>query len=92
MNPYQIYWREIMAFSKVEELPQDIKEQLPEHAQQIFFAAFNAAQSDGLSEDGAREIAWNSVRHKYAQSKDGQWYRKPEDTAQHNKAITTGGN
>lgn len=81
-----------MAYSKVEELPQDIKEQLPEHAQQIFFAAFNAAQRDGLSEDGARTVAWNSVKNQYKQDKNGQWRIKADDTAIHNKAITTGGN
>jgi len=81
-----------MGYSKVEELPQDIKEQLPEHAQQIFFAAFNAAQSDGLSEEGARTVAWNSVKNEYQQSKGGQWSRKAEDSAIHHKAITTGGN
>ncbi|MDZ8078451.1 MAG: ChaB family protein [Nostoc sp. SerVER01] len=74
------------------ELPEDIKQQLPEHAQQIFAAALNAAQSDGLSEQGAREVAWNSVKNEYEPGKDGKWQRKPEDTAIHNKSVTSGGN
>ncbi|MBE9005167.1 ChaB family protein [Fortiea sp. LEGE XX443] len=81
-----------MAYNKIEELPQDIQEKLPQHAQQIFFAAFNAAQSDGLSEEGANNVAWNSVRNEYEQGKNGEWHRKPEDPAVHNKAITSGGN
>ncbi len=81
-----------MPYEQIDELPQDIKEQLPEHAQQIFFAAFNAAQSDGLSEEGARDVAWNSVKNEYEAGNDGKWHRKPEDTAIHHKAITTGGN
>ncbi|BAY94059.1 MULTISPECIES: ChaB family protein [unclassified Tolypothrix] len=81
-----------MAYNKIDELPQDIREQLPEHAQQIFFAAFNAAQKDGMSENGAREVAWNSVRNEYQQGNGGQWQRKPEDPPIHHKAITTGGN
>ncbi|MDZ8187744.1 MAG: ChaB family protein [Nostoc sp. ChiSLP02] len=74
------------------QLPEDIKQQLPEHAQQIFAAAFSAAQKDGLSEEGAREVAWNSVRNEYEPGSNGQWQRKGEDTAIHNKSVTSGGN
>jgi len=81
-----------MPYQQVSELPQEIRDQLPEHGQQIYFAAFNAAQSDGLSEEGARDVAWNSVRNEYSQGKDGQWHRKDEDSAIHNKAVTSGGN
>lgn len=51
-----------MPYNKIDELSEEIKGQLPEHAQQIFVAAFNAAQSDALSEEGALDIAWNSVK------------------------------
>ena len=54
-----------MAYNKVEELPAEIIEKLPQHGQQIFLAAFNAAQSDGMSEDAAMNIAWNSVSQEY---------------------------
>ncbi|MBW4561694.1 MAG: ChaB family protein [Mojavia pulchra JT2-VF2] len=81
-----------MPDNTIDQIPQDIREQLPEHAQQMFLAAFNAAQSDGLSEDAARDVALNSVKNEYEQGKDGQWNRKTEDPPIHNKAITTGGN
>ncbi|BDI20304.1 cation transport regulator [Nostoc cf. commune SO-36] len=81
-----------MPDNKIEELSEDIKQQLPEHAQQIFLAALNAAQKDALSEEGAREIAWNSVKNEYEPGNDGKWQRKPEDTAIHNKSVTSGGN
>ncbi|MBD2247200.1 ChaB family protein [Nostoc sp. FACHB-888] len=74
------------------ELPDDIREQLPEHAQQIFAAALSAAQSNGMSEEGAREVAWNSVKNEYQPGDDGKWQRKPEDTAIHNKSVVSGGN
>jgi cation transport regulator len=77
---------------KINELPQEIQEQLPEHAQQIFVAAFDAAQKNGMSEDDARDVAWNSVRNEYEQENDGKWHRKPEDPAIHNKSIQSGGN
>ena len=81
-----------MPYNKIDELPQEIKEGLPQAAQQIFVAAFNASQKDGLSEEGAQKVAWNSVKNQYEKGADGQWHSRGEVTAQHNKAITTGGN
>jgi cation transport regulator len=81
-----------MPYNKIDELSEDIKEQLPEHAQQIFVAAFNAAQSNGFSEEAARDVAWNSVKNEYEAGNDGKWQRKPEDPAIHNKAVVSGGN
>ena len=81
-----------MADQTINELPGEIREQLPEHAQQIFLAAYSAAQSNGSNEEGAREIAWNSVKNEYEPGSDGKWQRKPEDTAIHNKSVVSGGN
>ncbi|WP_016951778.1 ChaB family protein [Anabaena sp. PCC 7108] len=81
-----------MPYNKIDELPQDIQARLPEHAQQIFVAAFNAAQHDGMSEEGAKEVAWNSVHNEYEPDSQGNWRRKPEDPATHHKAVTSGGN
>lgn len=81
-----------MPYSKIDELPQDIKDELPQGAQQIYLAAFNASQSDGLSEDSARQVALNSVKNQYEKRSDGQWHSRGEITAQHNKAVTSGGN
>ncbi|PMB38831.1 cation transport regulator ChaB [Fischerella thermalis CCMEE 5319] len=73
-------------------LTQEIKRELPQEAQQIFVAAFKAAQSDGMSEEGARQVAWNSVKNQYEKDSDGKWHAKGEVTAQHHKAVTSGGN
>ncbi|MFN6462093.1 MAG: ChaB family protein [Nostoc sp. DedVER02] len=81
-----------MSDKTINELSGEIREQLPEHAQQIFVAALNAAQGNGLSEEGANEIAWNSVKNEYEPGNDGKWQRKPEDTAIHDKAVVSGGN
>lgn len=80
-----------MAYNKIDELPAEITEKLPQHGQQIFLAAFNAAQSDGASEEAATSIAWNSVSQEYEQRDDGKWYQKPGDTAVHNNPTVTGG-
>ncbi|MFB2769802.1 ChaB family protein [Pelatocladus sp. BLCC-F211] len=73
-------------------LTEEIKAELPQEAQQIFAAAFKAAQSDGISEEGARQVAWNSVKNQYEKGADGKWHSKGEVTAQHHKAVTSGGN
>lgn len=70
-----------MAYETLEQLPEGIKSQLPRGAQQIFLAAFNSATSDGLSEDGAAKIAWNSVKNQYQQSSNGEWETIPEGGA-----------
>lgn len=82
-----------MAYNNIEELPQDIKEQMPQGAQQIFVAAFNAANHDGMSEDGAREVAWNSVKSRYYQGSDGKWQLRTDDDFTHaRRPVVSGGN
>jgi cation transport regulator len=78
--------------NNTEVLSAEIKGELPQEAQQIFAAAFKAAQSDGMSEEGARQVAWNSVKNQYEKGSDGKWHAKGEVTAQHYKAVTSGGN
>lgn len=67
-----------MAFQKIEDLPQDVRDQLLDGSQQIFMAAVNSAESDGLSEQAARNVAWNSVKQYYQKEGDGKWHRKPQ--------------
>ncbi len=81
-----------MPYKSVDELPQDLKDKMPQDAQQHFMAAFNAAQDDGMSEDGARQLAMDSLKNEYEQGANGQWQRKPLDTNIHNKSHPTGGN
>jgi cation transport regulator len=81
-----------MAYQNIDELPPEVKEGLPRHAQQLFMAGCNAAQSDGMSEEDARQVGWNSVRNQFEKGEDGKWHAKGEVTAQHHKAVTSGGN
>uniref|UniRef100_B8HUR4 ChaB family protein n=1 Tax=Cyanothece sp. (strain PCC 7425 / ATCC 29141) TaxID=395961 RepID=B8HUR4_CYAP4 len=82
-----------MPFEKLEDLPQDVQ-QLPSEGQQIFRVAFNSACEDGMSEEGALQVAWNSVKSEYAQGEDGQWQFKKDLTTADNrsKAVQSGGN
>ena len=82
-----------MPYSKVDDLPSEIRNKLPdEHAQQMFLAAFNGAQTDGMNEEDAMHVGWNSISQLYEQGTDGNWHKKVEDTNIHNKALPSGGN
>src|SRR5512139_646298 len=50
---------------------------LPQHAKEIFIAAFNAA-FDEYGEQRAFAIAWAAVTRHYEQDESGAWHRKPE--------------
>jgi len=70
-----------MPYQNIEELPNDVKEQLPQGAQQIFCAAYNSASRDGLNDNQAHQVAWNSVKNSYEQGEQGQWQHKAEGGA-----------
>lgn len=78
---------------QLEEFPQEIQENLADGSQQIFVTAYNSAVSDGLDEEAATNVAWNSVKQNYEKGADGKWYfRQQPDTGIHHKAVTSGGN
>lgn len=78
-----------MSLSQSSELSPEIK-QLPEHAQQIFLAVFNSAKEDGISEQAALSVGWNSLKDSYEQTNSIEWKLKPEDTNIHNKSVHGG--
>jgi cation transport regulator len=63
-----------MPYDKLTDLPDNVRGVLPEHAQEIFRAAFNSAwdQYDG-DEERAMRVAWSAVKEKYEKSDDGDW-------------------
>lgn len=61
-----------MAYENLEQLPQEAK-QLTSEGQKLFMTAFNASISDGLSEEKAHQVAWNSVKNTFAQDAEGNW-------------------
>jgi cation transport regulator len=62
-----------MPYATNDDLPPAIREHLPDHAQDIFRAAFNHAYAahrrDPRQEEAAHRIAWAAVKRSYA--KDG---------------------
>jgi len=74
-----------MPYSKKSELPDSVKNNLPEHAQEIYKEAFNNAWDEysdpdkrkgGASrEEAAHKVAWAAVKKKY-EKKNGKWTKK----------------
>jgi cation transport regulator len=80
-----------MAEIQVDNLPSEVND-LPEGAQNIFKAAFKSAQQDGISTEGAINVAWNSIKQGYAKGEDGKWYKVSQDSNIHHKPVQSGGN
>lgn len=70
-----------MPYDTNADLPPAVRRNLPEHAQDIYRAAFNHAYAahldDPRREEAAHRIAWAAVKRSYAKV-GGQWVAKPD--------------
>ena len=74
-----------MPYKNLSALPASIRDNLPEHAQEIYMAAFNNAweqyrepgnrRGKASREEVAHKVAWAAVKQQYAK-KDDKWRRK----------------
>jgi cation transport regulator len=74
-----------MPYKRVDQLPDAVRNSLPEHAQDIYKEAYNSAEDgyrdpekrrdDESLEETAHRVAWSAVKKKY-EKKDGQWVKK----------------
>lgn len=74
-----------MPYEQLSQLPSQVRDNLPEHAQEIFKEAFNDAwkryadpderRGDDSREDVARKVAWSAVKQSYEKQGD-EWVRK----------------
>lgn len=74
-----------MPYNKLSELPKNVTNNLPKHAQEIYRAAFNHAletykdsekrKGNDSLEEVAHKVAWSAVEQKYTK-KDGHWQEK----------------
>ena len=76
-----------MPYKNIKELPESVREHLPEHAQEIYKEAFNSAweqydrpeerRGNADREETAHKVAWTAVKHRYEKDeKSGQWKAK----------------
>lgn len=74
-----------MPYKNLSSLPDSVKNHLPEHAQEIYLAAFNNAweeyrepedrRGNASREEVAHKVAWSAVKHSY-QKVGENWRRK----------------
>lgn len=75
-----------MPYKSNSDLPDNVSNVLPEHAQDIFREAFNSAydqykdpedrRGDDDREDTARRVAWSAVKQSYQKGDDDKWHAK----------------
>lgn len=77
-----------MPYDKRSDLPDNVRNVLPPHAQDIYQEAFNSAwdeykdpaerRGNASREETAHRVAWAAVKSKYEKGKDGNWHPKTE--------------
>ena len=74
-----------MPYTQISDLPKSVRDNLPEHAQEIYKEAFNSAwaqydtpeerRGQASREEVAHKVAWNAVKQVY-EKQNGKWVRK----------------
>jgi cation transport regulator len=69
-----------MAYQTIEDLPQDVRDQLPEYGQRVFVAAFNSIAEKSGDEEAANRVAWQTIQHseEFIQGSDGKWHQRTD--------------
>jgi len=67
-----------MPYGSPSDLPKGVRDNLPDHAQAIYLAAFNNAWDEyGHDEERAHRVAWSAVKEKYEKDEtSGRWVAK----------------
>jgi cation transport regulator len=74
-------------YQSTQELPDTVKDNLPNHAQEIYQKAFNNAwheyrnpedrRNNASQEETAHKVAWSAVKNKY-EKQDDDWIKKED--------------
>ena len=77
-----------MPYEHKDDLPEDVRDALPKHAQEIYREAFNSAweqyadpedrRGDQSREATAHQIAWSAVKQTYEKNDDGEWVKQDQ--------------
>lgn len=66
-----------MPYRTTRELPDSVRDSLPDHAQDIYKEAFNSAWDQyDHDEETAHKVAWSAVKNDYEKGEDGTWRKK----------------
>ena len=85
-GPLSQHKEEQVPYQNLVDLPDSVRDNLPEHAQDIYLEAFNSAwdqydspderRGHASREETAHKVAWSAVRKVYEKNDDGRWMRK----------------
>lgn len=77
-----------MPYQRNEDLPDSVRDSLPEHGQEIYRKAFNSAweeydepeerRGDRSREETAHAVAWAAVKKVYEKKDTGHWVKKKD--------------
>jgi cation transport regulator len=66
-------------YEKLTDLPDNVRDNLLKHAQEIYRAAYNSAEEQYDEEDRRHRVAWSAVEQKYEKDEDsGEWVEKED--------------
>lgn len=75
-----------MPYKSNSELPETVREKLPEHGQDIYREAFNNAwqeckapserRGNESREEVSHKVAWSAVEQVYEKNSEGKWVKK----------------
>ena len=75
-----------MPYDSISDLPDNVRDNLPKHAQEIYQESYNSAwdeyedpedrRGSESREATAHKVAWNAVENKYEKNDDGDWQKK----------------
>ena len=76
-----------MLYNSLDELPDSVRDNLPNHAQEIYMKAFNNAwdeyadpeerRGDASREETAHKVAWAAVKKVYEKDEEsGEWKKR----------------
>jgi cation transport regulator len=75
-----------MPYKSIEKLPDQVKDNLPKHAQTIYKEAYNSAwdeykdpedrRGESSREEVSHKVAWAAVKNKYEKNDNEDWVEK----------------
>jgi cation transport regulator len=71
-----------MPYDRRADLPDSVRDNIPDHAQDIYKEAFNSAWDQyDRDEERAHRVAWAAVKQKYHKNEQAKWVQGKSDDA-----------
>jgi cation transport regulator len=79
------------SYKNLSDLPQDVRDALPEDAQHIFMTAFNSIMDNSGDQETAARVAWETIERdeNYVRGESGKWERITQTSEGSHGALPT---